>query len=598
MTTTDHASSPTEDISTHSAGHEASEPSDAPAMPTSPDAGSTEEGAPRKKRRRRRRRRRGGPNDGSQGPAPEGGADTEAEGDDADGGVDAEDAEDADDAPPPPAAPRAETGANKANDIFSSQDFASLGLRNSVLKGVHAMGFTAPTQIQADLIPAVLSNRDVLGQAKTGSGKTAAFGLPLFHMATRELPFQSIIMVPTRELAVQVAAEMAELGQFTPIKTSAVYGGESIRGQARELERGPEIIVATPGRLMDMLDRGLLHLNNVKFVVLDEVDRMLDIGFRDDIRKILSRIKSEHRTIFVSATISEEIERLARSYMRDPVKIVATSGSLTVSLVEQHYLPVQPWDKRRLLMHLLTHEEPALTLVFCRTKRGVDDVAEHLHRHGIDVQAIHGDMRQGKRNQVMKHLRGGTLSVLVASDLAARGIDVENITHVINYDIPEDPEVYIHRIGRTARAGRGGIAWSFVTSEQGPLLTAVEKLANIEIPKMEYPDFQPSPGREGGEHRGGGGGDRRGGGRGGPRDGGRGGQRSEGAGQHGGGEGAPSAPPKPAPVSKTAPLPAPKPTTVDPSRFPGGLIPSKQPPKRMGGKVRTSRSARFGAPED
>lgn len=550
MIHTDNATSPTDETTLNTGADEASAP--APA-----------DGAEAPKKKRRRRRRSGAKAADAANPAD--GPDTE------DGP-----AEDHDATPVVFAAPAADaTAGDQGNDIFSTSDFASLGLRNSVLKGVAASGFTSPTKIQADLIPAVLSNRDVLGQAKTGSGKTAAFGLPLFHMATRELAFQTIIMVPTRELAVQVANEMSELGKFTPIRVTAVMGGESIRGQARELERGPEIIVATPGRLIDMLDRGLIHLNNIKFIVLDEVDRMLDIGFRDDIRRILSRIRTEHRTIFVSATISEEIERLARSFMRDPVKIVANAGSLTVSLVQQFHLPVQPWDKRRLLLHLLTHEEPALTIVFCRTKRGVDDVAEHLHRHGIDVQAIHGDMRQGKRNQVMKMMHAGSLSVLVASDLAARGIDVENITHVINYDLPEDPEVYIHRIGRTARAGKKGVAWTFVTSEQGPLLTAVEKLANIEIPRLEYPDFQPSPGREGREGgRGGrGGGDR------GPR-------------QQGGGAPAPEAPPTP-PVRAMVAAPPKPAAAVDASRFPGGMVPTKLPPRTLGGRVRTARSGRM-----
>ncbi len=565
MTHTDQAPSPTDDITTTTGHDEAPAPSSSHA-----DAAPTgEDGAPKKKRRRRRRRS-GAKKDGE-------GAETTGQVEsDADADAEGDEEIDHDVAPVVFATPAADAPAgDQGNDIFSTADFASLGLRNSVLKGVAAAGYTSPTKIQADLIPAVIANRDVLGQAKTGSGKTAAFGLPLFHMATRELPFQTIIMVPTRELAVQVANEMAELGKFTPIRVTAVMGGESIRGQARELEKGPEIIVATPGRLIDMLDRGLLHLNNVKYMVLDEVDRMLDIGFRDDIRRILSRIRSEHRTIFVSATISDEIERLARSFMRDPVKIVANAGSLTVSLVKQYYIPVQPWDKRRLLMHLLTHVEPALTLVFCRTKRGVDDVAEHLHRHGIDVQAIHGDMRQGKRNSVMKQLHAGQLAVLVASDLAARGIDVDGITHVINYDLPEDPEVYIHRIGRTARAGRKGEAWSFVTSEQGPLLTAVEKLANIEIPRLEYPDFEPSPPREG-------------------RDGGRGGRGGPPRATGADGKPVPEAPP--APPVRTIVAAPPKPAAVDASRFPGGLIPTKLPPRKLGGRVRTARSGRQAPP--
>lgn len=501
-------------------------------------------------------------------------------------------------APAPAAAPP-----KKVNDIFGAlESFAELGLRNSVLKGVDAAGYQRPTKIQAELIPPVLAGRDVLGQAKTGSGKTAAFGLPLFHMASRGVAFQSLVLVPTRELAQQVAKELQGFGQFTPIKVSAVFGGESVRTQTRDLEQGPEIIVATPGRLIDMLDRGIIHLRHCKFVILDEVDRMLDIGFRDDIKRILANIKTEHRTIFVSATISDEIEKLARSYMHDPVKIVSTSGALTVSLVEQHHLPVLPWDKRRLLLHLLTHEEPALTIIFCRTKRTVDDVADFLTRHRIDAHAIHGDMQQSRRNRVMHKLRDGKLEVLVASDLAARGLDVDNITHVINYDLPEDPEVYVHRIGRTARAGRGGVAWSFVVPDQGELLTNIEILANVEIPKMEYPDFVPSPPREDRHMRspapvsqpapaGGPAPSRERGDRDRDRD------RDRGP--------AP-APASPAPARASAPaktnrfetaIPGAK-SSKDEARFPMGLVPTKLPPRVMQGRVKTTRSNMGAAPID
>jgi ATP-dependent RNA helicase DeaD len=240
-----------------------------------------------------------------------------------------------------------------------------------------------------------------------------------------------------------------------------------------------------------MQGRGLLPYDHVRFAVLDEVDRMLDIGFRDDIRKILTALRKGPQTIFVSATISPEIEKLARSYMKDPAKIVSVQKSLTVEQVKQSYLPVEPWDKRRLLLHLVTHEKPGLTVVFCRMKRTVDEVAKYLMDKGIDVLAMHGDMFQAKREKVMGKLREGDLKVLVASDLASRGLDVEDITHVVNYDLPEDPEAYIHRIGRTARAGRDGVAWSFVCPDQGDLLSAIEQLANVEIPRKEYPDFTP-----------------------------------------------------------------------------------------------------------
>ena len=237
-------------------------------------------------------------------------------------------------------------------DIFDSKaTFASLGLRNSVLKGIEAAGFKHPTSIQATLIPVALQGHDILGQAKTGTGKTAAFGLPLYHLAHRNLPLQSLILAPTRELAIQIAAELTELGKFTPIRVAAIYGGQSISTQADKLKRDPEIIVGTPGRIMDMVERRLLHFRNIKFVVLDEVDRMLDIGFREDIRRILSMCPPPmnadgtkgRQTMFVSATISAEIEKLGRSYMHKPEKLVVASGSLTVSLVKQYHLPVAPW---------------------------------------------------------------------------------------------------------------------------------------------------------------------------------------------------------------------------------------------------------------
>jgi ATP-dependent RNA helicase DeaD len=309
---------------------------------------------------------------------------------------------------------------------------------------------------------------------------------------------------------------------------------------------------------MDMHGRGHLPYDRVKVAILDEVDRMLDIGFRDDIRRILGTMKHPHQTLFVSATISPEIEKLAHQYLRNPERLVLTaSKSLTVSQVNQSYISVQRWDKNRLLVHLLTHEDPALTLVFCRMKQTVDALTEYLTRHKIDAHAIHGDMYQGKRNRIMDKFRAGDLSVLVASDLAARGLDVDNITHVINYDLPEDPEIYVHRIGRTARAGKNGIAWSFVTPDQGDLLTAIEMLTNVEVPRKDFPDFTPGPvpadvaaQRE------------------------RDAQRRE------------------AVRTEQNRLVTPPPALVgdhDAAKFPGGLVPSALPAKRLGGKLRTRR---------
>ncbi|NJL31693.1 MAG: DEAD/DEAH box helicase [Phycisphaerales bacterium] len=355
------------------------------------------------------------------------------------------------------------------DDIFDSQlTFTNLGLHKPVLQGVLDAGFEKPTHIQAKLIPAILAGKDVIGQAKTGTGKTAAFGLPILHLAEPDVFFQALILVPTRELASQVAGEINELGRHTRLHAVCVIGGESIRDQSRALKKGAHLLVGTPGRVMDMQGRGEIHFQNIRFVVLDEVDRMLDIGFREDIRKILSTVRREHQTIFVSATISKEIELLARRFMKpDTEKIITLSGALTVSLVDQKHLPVEPWDKKQLLYHLLKHEKPDTTVVFCRTKQTVHKVTAFLKDKGINAREIHGDLSQSRRNKVMVSLRQGNLDVLVASDLAARGLDVEHISHVINYDLPDDPEVYVHRIGRTARAGKRGVAWAFVTSNRG-----------------------------------------------------------------------------------------------------------------------------------
>ncbi|MBK9188598.1 MAG: DEAD/DEAH box helicase [Phycisphaerales bacterium] len=466
------------------------------------------------------------------------------------------------DAFPPPPPEGSETRVEAGKELFDThKTFTELGLRSSVLKGVTEAGFLHPTLIQASLIPLALSGRDVLGQAKTGTGKTAAFGLPLLHMCDKDTPYQALVLAPTRELAVQITEELDELGKHTPIRATTVMGGESVRGQAKELERGSHIVVGTPGRVQDMLERGHFHLKNIRFAVLDEVDRMLDIGFREDIRRILDQCPRERQTMFVSATISRDIESLARKYLRNPEKLVVASGSLTVSLVEQHYLTVNPWDKRALLAHLLTHEEPALTLVFCRLKRTVDDLTKLLNARGIEAHAIHGDMPQGKRTKTMQKLRSGHLSVLVCSDLASRGIDADGVTHVINYDLPEDPEIYVHRIGRTARAGRRGTAWSFVTGEQGHLLTQIEMLINTEIPKLDYSDFTPTPKPNT--------------------------WRDEVPSHVAVIEGVPEKKP---PVDRlTAAANPDLPTPGDETKFPGGLVPTKLPPRLLNRKLPSGR---------
>ncbi len=476
--------------------------------------------------------------------------------------------------PPPPhveePADEVLPGPHGREQIFEqATTFADLGLRKEVLRGIEEAGFKHPTTIQAKLIPEILTGQDVLGQAKTGTGKTAAFGLPMLHaLKPEDGAFQGLILVPTRELAIQVDNDLKKLGKHARIRSMPVYGGQNIRTQAERLAKRPEIIVATPGRIMDMAQRGYVHYNNVRMVVLDEVDRMLDIGFRDDIRRILSSCPKhpKRQTIFVSATISGDIEKLAHSHAHNAKKVIASAGSLTVAMVKQFYMPVERWDKRRLLLHVLKHEDPALTVIFCRMKRTVDDVAKYLAAKGIDVHAIHGDMYQSSRNKVIEKLRAGDLSVLVASDLAARGIDVEGITHVINYDLPEDPDIYVHRIGRTARAGRDGVAWSFVTPEQGELLTEIELLINAEIPKLDYPDFQPGPvpqdiqaARHADTQR-----------------------RAQTKVYNRYAQSAPAAALQShAGAADAAP---------DHARFPGGVVPTKLPPRMLQGRVKTARS--------
>ena len=441
--------------------------------------------------------------------------------------------------------------------FVTDRTFADLGLKPALLEGLTKRGFRHPTRIQAALIPAALAGKDVLGQAKTGTGKTAAFGLPLLNMLDPDAAFSALVLVPTRELAIQVAKELQELGSFAKVQTVAVYGGQPITKQQPLLAKGPPIVVGTPGRVMDLEERGILPFRDFRFAILDEVDRMLDIGFRDDIRKILGKLRKTPQTMFVSATISPEIEKLARSYMKEPEKIVTFEKSLTVSQVKQSYFTVERWDKRRLLLHLLKKENPGLTVVFCRTKRAVDDVTDYLNDKRIEAHAMHGDMYQKKRDKVMSMLREGQLKVLVASDLAARGLDVDDVTHVVNYDMPEDPEVYIHRIGRTARAGRKGVAWSFVTPDQGELLTNIEMLANVEIPCLGYEDFKPGPipaeVAAMREHEA---------------------KRREDA-QHA--------------RNRTAGPEVPVVETVDASMFPDGIVPTALPTRRLGGRARTKR---------
>ncbi len=363
----------------------------------------------------------------------------------------------------------------------TERTWEELGLASAQLAAVARAGFKHPTDTQVAFIPPALAGRDVLGQARTGTGKTAAFTLPMLQMLKHDGGLQALVLVPTRELAVQVEDHVRLLATDTPFRTVAILGGRQIKTQVAALRRKPEIAIGTPGRVLDLLGRKELSFAKVKFVVLDEVDRMLDIGFRDDIRRILRTIDSPHQTILVSATLDEEIQKLAKSYMHDPLEVNVSRDMLTVEGVEQRFMTVHPLDKFATLAALLKHEAPSLAIVFTNTKHKARRVTQSLKHEGVNCKEIHGDLTQERRERVMKAFRDGKLHVLVATDLASRGLDVMDISHIINYDIPQDTAVYVHRIGRTARMGRSGRAITFVTREEGKLLTEVEKLINQQV---------------------------------------------------------------------------------------------------------------------
>ncbi|NOT00024.1 MAG: DEAD/DEAH box helicase [Phycisphaerales bacterium] len=371
--------------------------------------------------------------------------------------------------------------------------FAELGVDVPFLRALAKMKFSEPSEIQRAMIPVALEGRDILGQARTGTGKTAAFAIPALQMVDPAKACQVLCLVPTRELAVQVVAEVRRLAEGTGVNSVPVYGGQKVQTQVHLLGRKPHFVVGTPGRVMDLMGRRVLDVSGVRISILDEVDRMLDIGFRDDIRRILSQLPTPRQTVFVSATIDDEIRRLAKQYMREPAEIDVSRDELTVEEVDQVYCSVERYDKYRLLQAILRTEDPKLTIVFCNTKHAARKLTKKLHADGVDAKEIHGDLVQQRREKVMDHFRKHQIRMLVATDLASRGIDVSAISHIINYDLPVDPQVYVHRIGRTARMGLGGRAISFVTRDEGSQLTQIEKLINKMVAEARYDGFTPSP---------------------------------------------------------------------------------------------------------
>ena len=379
--------------------------------------------------------------------------------------------------------------------------FDELGLLPGTLEAVRKAGYTQPTPVQAGLIPRAITGVDVLGQARTGTGKTASFVLPILErMATKPAGpagVRALVLVPTRELAVQVRDEFEKLAAGSNVHCVAVYGGKPIKSQIDKLARHPQVVVGTPGRVLDHMSRGTLELRTLEIVTLDEADRMLDIGFRPDIEKILRRCPESRQTLLLSATVPPPVARLATRYMRDPEILDFSSREIAVETIEQFYFTVDPTRKFDLLQRLIERERPRQAIVFCRTKRGTDKVFEKLARRirrsrdsdEVPVACIHGDLAQGQRDRVMKQFREGMVRILVATDVVGRGIDVSGISHIVNYDVPEFCDDYVHRVGRTGRMGREGVAYTFVTPEEGAQLTRIEVRIDKLLQRDELPGF-------------------------------------------------------------------------------------------------------------
>jgi ATP-dependent RNA helicase DeaD len=366
--------------------------------------------------------------------------------------------------------------------------FANLGLRSSILAAVDRAGYQTPTPIQSLFIPQAVHGRDVLAQSQTGTGKTAAYLLPILNGLRKRMPGpQALVLGPTRELVRQIKEESDKLSPHAAIRTVAVYGGQSLRVQMNSLAKGAEIVIGTPGRLLDFLARGVLKLDLLKTVILDEADRMLDIGFRPDIEKILRRCPKVRQTNLLSATLSAGVRRLAQRYQNDPVPIYLSPDKPAVDTVRQTVITVDATNKFALLLKVLEREQPRQCIIFCATKIRAGQLCEKLRREHQKVATIHGDLEQRDRDRVMGGFRDGSITILTATDIVSRGIDVMGISHIINYDIPEDPENYVHRIGRTGRMGKDGIAIMFVTPEQGKELTNIEMVTNqvIEHDRIE-----------------------------------------------------------------------------------------------------------------
>ena len=372
--------------------------------------------------------------------------------------------------------------------------FENLNLIEPISSALKTKGYINPTPIQEKAIPFILDGKDVFGCAQTGTGKTAAFALPILQLLnakqnTSHKGIKALILAPTRELAIQIDESFRDYGKKLSIRHTVIFGGVSQQNQTKALQRGVDIVIATPGRLLDLMQQGFVKLNMVEFFVLDEVDRMLDMGFINDIKKIIAKLPAKKQTIFFSATVPPEIKKFATTLLHQPVSVQVAAISAPAESVKQSVYYVEKADKRALLQHVLKEEEIDHALIFTRTKHGADKVVKDLNRSGIRAEAIHGNKSQNARQKALEGFKNRSIKILVATDIASRGIDVDKLTHVINFELPEVAETYVHRIGRTGRAGEGGTALSFCASEEKPYLKDINKLLPQNIEVVSSPVF-------------------------------------------------------------------------------------------------------------
>ncbi len=378
--------------------------------------------------------------------------------------------------------------------------FEELQLIEPLLRAVQAAGYTQPTPIQAQAIPFVMDQRDILGCAQTGTGKTAAFALPIIQRLAATKPaggryLRALVLAPTRELASQIGESFDVYGRFTPVRQITIFGGISQKPQVNRLQRGADVLIATPGRLLDLMGQGYVRLDRLEFLVLDEADRMLDMGFIHDVRRIIAKVPRQRQTLLFSATMPSDIQSLADDILTNPAHVAVTPVASTVETIQQAVYFVEKPHKPALLQHLLDDNAMQRVLVFTRTKHGANKVVTQLERASVNAEAIHGNKSQSARERALAGFKAGKIRVLVATDIASRGIDVDNITHVVNYDLPNEPESYVHRIGRTGRAGASGMAYSFCDTTERPYLRDIERLIQQHIPKEAGHPYESQSGK-------------------------------------------------------------------------------------------------------